>query len=118
MSTLVAGSINSCINLAFTLALDVPPVGRWKTLSEGWFDNLNRCPPLPAVEVAPVSLISDGIVPFKIMVMMLSCINGFFVSCFVESCIFHFQVRFLHCYVARCSSPLCAVPFDVLWRYL
>ena len=78
MSTSVAGSINSCINLAFTLALAVPPVGRWKTLSEGWFDNLNGFPPLPAVEVAPVSLIADGIVPFRIMVLMSSCINGFF----------------------------------------
>ena len=78
MSTFVAGSLNSCINLAFTLALAVPPVGRWKNLSEGWFDHLNGCPPLPAVEVAPVSLITDGIFPFIIMVLMSSCINGFF----------------------------------------
>ena len=77
MSTSVAGSLNSCINLAFTLALAVPPVGRWKTLSEEWFDNLNGCQPLPAFEVAPVSLIADGIVPFIIMVLMSSCINVF-----------------------------------------
>ena len=65
MSTSVAGSLKSCINLAFTLSLAVPPVGRWKTLSEGWFDNLNGCPPLLDVEVAPVSLIADGIVLFR-----------------------------------------------------
>ena len=79
MSTSVAGSLNSCINLAFTLALAVPPVGRWKTLPEGWFDNLNGCQPLPAVEVDPVSLIADGIFPFRILVLMSSCINAFFV---------------------------------------
>ena len=65
MSTSVSGSLNSCISLDFTLALAVSPVGRRKTLSDGWFDNMNRCPLLPAVEVAPVSLIADGIVPLS-----------------------------------------------------
>ena len=78
MSTSVAGSLNSCINLAFTLALAVSPVVIWKTLSEGWVDILNVCPALTAVEVAPVSLIADGIVPFRIMVLMSSYINSFF----------------------------------------
>ena len=49
MSTPVAGSLNSCISLVFTLALAVPPVGRWETLSDGWFDSLNGFPPLPDV---------------------------------------------------------------------
>ena len=115
ISTSVSGSLNSCINLAFTLALAVPPVGIWKTLSEGWFDNLNGCPPLTTVEVAPVSLIADGIVPFRIMVLMSSCINGFSV---VFCVVLHFPLSgaFLHLYVARCSSPLCAVAVDMVWR--
>ena len=58
--------------------MDVPPIGRRKTLSDGFFGDLNGCPPLPAVEVAPVSLIADGIVPFRIMALMSSCINGSF----------------------------------------
>ena len=115
MYTSFAGSLNSCIDLAFTLALAVPPVGRWKHLSEGWFDNLNGCQPLPAVEVAPVSLISDEIFLFRIMVLISSCINVFSV---VFCGVLHFPLlgAFLHFYAARCSSPLCAVSIDVLWR--
>ena len=63
MSTVLAGSRNLWWSLAVVEAHAVPPIGKWKTLVEGTLDFINGSWGRPAVDVAPVSLTPDGMMP-------------------------------------------------------
>ena len=62
ISTDLAGLRRLWCNFAVNKAFAVPPVGRWKTLSEGMLDLMKGSWGRPAVEVASVSLTPDGMV--------------------------------------------------------
>ena len=63
ISTDLAGSRKLWYNFALLEACAVPPVGRWKTSVDGISVWMKGSWGRPAVEVAPVSLIPDGIDP-------------------------------------------------------
>ncbi len=65
-STIFAGSRTFKCSFAILDAAVVPPVGRWKILLDFMLVSLKGSFSLPAVEVAPVSLTPDGMLPSSI----------------------------------------------------
>ena len=76
ISTSLAGWRKQWCRFALHEACAVPPVGRWKTLFEGWSERIKGSWGRPAVDVAPVSLIPDGMVPSSTMALTSAFVRG------------------------------------------
>ncbi len=71
MSTVLAGVCTLRRRCAWVVAVVVVPVGNMNVLVERAFEWMNPSCRVPAVEVAPVSLIADGIEPLLIPSLMV-----------------------------------------------
>ena len=85
MSTEIDGSRKSWCSFAVSDACAVPPVGKWKTFVEGVVDIIKGSCGRPAVEVAPVSLTPEGMVPSSTIARISFLVRG----------LVHFRLRYL-----------------------
>ena len=114
MSTSFYGARTLNCSVAVLVATAVPPVGRQKILFDALFDMIKGSFGVPAVDVAPVSLTADAMVP-----SMMPCLSCMFVIVVAFILLCRFCFAFSHGFLLFLIRHICwcrhYFPFVCLW---